>query len=87
MKLGTIYAIICNKTGEVYIGSTTRKLSERIKEHRTKKNNGVSLRIIKRKNWKVKKLFEQPIKSKAHLRKIEQKFIKNIKCINSRNAC
>ena len=33
-KNGKIYKIECNETGEVYYGSTTRKLCDRMTDHR-----------------------------------------------------
>jgi hypothetical protein len=35
---GKIYKIVCNITGEQYIGATTQKLSQRLTCHVSKKN-------------------------------------------------
>jgi len=51
-KKGIIYEIVCNETGERYIGSTTSNLSTRIAHHKIiKKNMCCSKQIINRNNY------------------------------------
>ena len=48
----TFYKIICNITGEFYIGSTKNKIEIRLKSHKTKKDCMVKY-IIERGNFTV----------------------------------
>ena len=45
---GKIYEIVCNITGERYIGSTTKKLSRRLTNHKEKTNLCKSRQIIEK---------------------------------------
>jgi hypothetical protein len=44
---GIVYKILCNITGEAYIGSTFRTLAVRMNEHKNKHNDCASKQIIK----------------------------------------
>lgn len=82
MKRGIIYKIICNITGEQYIGSTFMNLKKRIADHKAKSNKCSSKQIIDRGDWRYEKIMDCYVKDKNELRKIEQNFIDNNPCIN-----
>lgn len=81
--IAKIYCIECNITGEKYIGSTIRKLCQRIACHKTY-NSCVSRHIIDRGNWKYY-LLEEVDESQ---RLIREQYYMDItdKCINYQRA-
>ena len=88
---GKIYKIVCNKTGKIYIGSTTSELSKRLSEHKraykwSKKNknykNMTSYKIIEGNNFNIILIEEVNCKSKEELLKRERFYIENIECVN-----
>jgi hypothetical protein len=81
-KKGIIYEIRCNKTGEVYYGSTFKKLNRRMGKHKTGQNNCSSKKIINRGDFTAKILFECEVSNKTELRKLESIFIRNNDCVN-----
>lgn len=52
-KKGYIYAIIGLETGKMYIGCTIRTINDRMKEHKSEKNNCTSKSIIDDGNYEV----------------------------------
>ena len=78
---GKIYKIVCNITGEVYIGSTIDTLQERLRKHTTN-DFSVSRYIIERGDYKIEHIKDYPCNSKKELEEEESKYIRNNKCIN-----
>ena len=64
---GQIYKIVCNITGEVYIGSTTQPLSKRLSLHKIKKNLCSSKQIIDRGNYAIVLIEAFPCVNKSEL--------------------
>ena len=88
---GKIYKIVCNTTGNVYIGSTTQKyLSSRLSEHvncyknfLNKKYNFVtSFEIIKNSNYEIILIENCPCNSKDQLHAKERYWIELTECVN-----
>ena len=85
-----IYKIVCNETNDVYIGSTTVKLSERMSKHRNhykrykagKMNYITSFEILKYPSAKILLVRNTPCNSKEELDALEAGFIKNNECVN-----
>lgn len=87
-KNGKIYEIVCNITGEVYIGSTVQSLEERLCKHKCKKTHTcTSKQIIDRGNYYIELLETYPCETKHELLLKETEYQKNIKCINKVMAC
>lgn len=76
-----IYKIECNVTNDVYYGSTTSSLSERMRKHKDRRNCS-SINIIDRGNYSVKVIEEYPCNSKHELETRERWYIENNVCIN-----
>lgn len=92
---GKIYKLVCNTTGKVYIGSTTKKyLSDRLAGHRKNYNEYLykdrryitSFEILKGENYKIVLIELFPCKSKDELRMREQYYIDSMDCINKYSA-
>jgi len=88
---GVIYCIECNDTGDKYIGSTIRRLKERIWKHISDTNlyeSGkievvcTSHPIIKNGNYKYYPLEELEVAARRELGIRERHFIENTKCVN-----
>ena len=82
-----IYRIVCNETGEVYIGSTSRTLGERLRGHISESNRNKtqiktkSSQIIERCNYYMEELESTNIQEKRFI--LERYYIENIpNCIN-----
>ena len=89
-KNGKIYQIVCNITGEVYIGSTCCSLEERLRLHRSKRTNErpreVSKQIIDRGDYYIELLETYPCENRHELELKETEYQKNINCINKQLA-
>lgn len=89
-----IYQLIDLGTNDVYIGSTTRRLSERLGGHVGKYklyldgryNYVTSFEIIKNGNYKIELIEVYPCENNKQLLEREGHFIKNIACINKHVA-
>jgi hypothetical protein len=87
---GIVYCIECNDTGDKYIGSTIKRLIERIWKHtsdanlyeRGIKNYCSSYPIIKNGNYKYYPLEELEVETRKELGIRERHFIENTKCVN-----
>ena len=79
-KNGKVYEIVCNITGDRYIGSTTLILSQRLAEHRSLKCS--SKVIIERNNYYINLIESCPCNNKDELRMCERKWYDNLECIN-----
>jgi len=89
---GKIYKIVCNKTGLVYIGSTSSSLETRLKGHENdckrylnKKTNHLisSIFVIVNNDYKIELIENYPCNNKQELIKREYYYIDNIDCINT----
>jgi len=76
-----IYKIVCNITGEIYIGSTIRTLNQRLLHHKILKNC-ISRNIINRCDYKIELIKNYPCNSKYKLEEEEAKYIRENECIN-----
>ncbi len=90
-KNGKIYRLVCNTTGNQYIGSTTRPLSQRLGGHKGmyKKflegkttNQMSSFSILSEKNYEMILIEEFPCENKNLLERRERYFIETMKCVN-----
>jgi len=80
-KNGKIYKIECNITNDVYYGSTTKSLSDRMRRHKTTRHCN-SVYIIDRGNYSCKIIENYPCNSKYELELRERWWIENNVCIN-----
>lgn len=83
-RQGLIYEIVCNITGERYIGSTFElTVARRIYVHRcASKNMCTSKEIIDRGNYRYGLLETIQVNSRDELRMYERKWFDKIECIN-----
>lgn len=90
-----IYMIVCNITNDVYIGSTTKSIDERMGFHKinfkafqngAKQSYCRSFDILKTNDYKVYIIENVNCNSKRELEKIEGYYIKNNNCINKQIA-
>ena len=88
---GKIYKIVCNITGDIYIGSTCEKyLKTRLAKHIAKykyykKGNGTlttSFKILEKNNYDIILIENYKCNSKDELHARERYFIENTNCIN-----
>jgi len=64
---GKIYKIVCNITGECYIGSSTQPLAKRLYLHKNKKNKCRSKQIIDRGDYVIVLIEAFPCANKSEL--------------------
>jgi len=91
---GKIYAIRSFKTDNVYIGSTTQTLAQRLGKHRTNyknwKNNTYryvsSFKILEHNDEYIELVEEYPCENVYQLRKKEGEYIRSMNCVNIRNT-
>ena len=85
---GKIYRIICNNTGNMYIGSTCCALSRRLAQHKSDYNKGknevASFDIIKEGNYQIVLIENVPCNNKEELERRERFYIENMNCVNKR---
>jgi len=82
-KQGLIYEIVCNETGERYVGSTFEPtVARRIVSHRKENNMCMSRQIIERSNYSYGLLETLHVNSRDELRMCERKWFDNLECIN-----
>jgi len=81
-----IYEIVCNITGERYIGSTTTALNRRYANHKCEapleNKYCVSSQIILRGNHCIRLIEEYPCNNKEELAWKEREWIETLDCIN-----
>jgi len=88
-----IYKIIDNTNNNIYIGSTTLQLNQRLGEHKrrytyylsnneNKKYNCSCYEILKNNNYKIVLIEELNCKDKNELRYKERYYINSLDCIN-----
>ena len=88
--MGIIYEIVCNETGERYIGSSDETITERIYRHENTllypyQNKCSSIEIIKRQNYTYK-ILEQ-VENKDNLFQRERYWFDILPNINMRSPC
>lgn len=83
-QTGIIYEIVCNQTGERYIGSTMKNLKNRILGHKNKCNRCMSKPIIDRGDFVCNILETTMVNTKNELRIIERNYFENLDCVNKR---
>ena len=85
-KIGYVYRIIDNTTGNQYYGATTQPVSRRMTTHRSKFKNGTitcsSEEILKNGNFRYETLEKVFFEDKFELHNIERKYIENNECVN-----
>jgi hypothetical protein len=92
---GIIYKIVCNETGEVYYGSTTRTLNRRMSGHKSdckqwkegKCGFTTSFNIIDRGNYSYSLIETVECEEKKQLEARERFYIENNECINKFIPC
>jgi len=83
-QLGKIYKIVCNETGEQYIGATCqKKLCTRLAQH-VSNNKCSSKGIIERGKYEMVLIEDYPCTSKDQLHQRERHFIETLICVNKR---
>lgn len=89
-KNAKIYCIRSYQTDDVYIGSTTRKLCQRMAEHRRdfkdEKRYTSSSELLKYDDCYAELIKECPCENIQQLRKIEGEYIRKTDCVNKRVA-
>lgn len=81
-KNGKIYQVVCNITGETYIGSTAVSLEERLRIHKKSTNPCRSKQIIERGDYYIELLETYPCNNEFELYRKEGEYQKSMKCIN-----
>ena len=84
MTEGKVYEIVCNETGERYVGSTILRMCLRKALHKQKYNGCSSRPIIDRNNFTIN-ILEENIPEEI-LRQTEQKWKSQLTCVNIREA-
>jgi hypothetical protein len=87
---GRIYKIVCNVTNLIYIGSTCKKLCERMTKHRQnfkqyqngKHNFITSFKVLENGNFDIVLLENYPCDSKEQLHARERFYIETMNCVN-----
>ena len=83
-----IYKIVCNITGEQYIGSTVQSLCVRkgghVSDSKKVKQKCMVSTIILRNNYDIVLIENYPCETKEELHKRERFYIENTKCVNKR---
>ena len=94
IQKGFIYKIICNKSGKIYVGSTTKSIERRLRQHKCsyksflngKHGKTSSFEIIEGGDCKIEMLKELKNITREDLLKAENEFIETIECINKQKA-
>ena len=78
-----IYEIVCNETGERYVGSTFEPtIAKRMAQHRGKIHKCYSKQIIERGNYSYGLLEKVNVTTRDELRMMERKWYDKLDCIN-----
>ena len=83
---GKIYKIVCNESGEVYIGSTVLTLKQRLWKHKDGNRDCSSTHIIDRGDFEMILIDEYSCNSDLELRMREQYWLDKIPNINKYRA-
>ncbi len=90
-KNGKIYRLVCNTTGDQYIGSTTQSLSQRLGGHKAQykyfltgkmTKQTTSFSILSNNNFEIILLEEFACENKNELERRERHFIEAVQCVN-----
>jgi hypothetical protein len=89
-----IYKIVCNVTGDIYIGSSCETLEERLKQHKHgyksymegKFRFVTSFKILERDDYNIELICDYPCENNTELRKEEQRHIDMNECVNIQRA-
>jgi len=84
-KNGKIYKIVCNTTGEIYIGSTTVLLCKRLAGHVNDNKRGKytsSKEILDGGNYCIVLIENLECETKEQLLKRERYYIESLECVN-----
>jgi len=89
-KNGKIYRIVCNITGEQYIGSTCKTLKQRLQQHKSsykgykdgKGNYITSFKILEKGNFDIVLIEDFPCERKELLNARERFYIESMTCVN-----
>jgi hypothetical protein len=92
---GKIYKIVCNDTGKIYIGSTTKSLNTRLINHKTgykrylqgKTRYNTSYQIIENNNYHIELILDYPCSCKKELETMEAKYVRELDCVNKKIPC
>jgi len=79
---GIIYKLVCEITGETYIGSTKRSLEDRLKDHLNKGNKSCCKQIINRNKYYIEQLESYPCNNRQELVQREGEYQRVFECIN-----
>lgn len=88
---GKIYRLVCNTTGNQYIGSTSQSLSQRLGGHKAAykrilegkiTKNLTSFSILSENNCEMILIEDYPCENKNQLERRERHFIETMDCIN-----
>ena len=83
---GKIYKIVDNTNTNIYIGSTTQTLKERLSKHKNNLNCR-SREIINNGDYDIVLIENYPCESKKELETRERYFIESMDCINLIAPC
>ena len=91
---GKIYKIVCNITGKIYVGSTTKPLEKRLSGHKAHYNLYLknkyhyvsSFEIFQNGNYYIELICNTSCTSRDELRANEGKYIRELKSINKNIA-
>ena len=91
-KNSKIYRIVCNETGDTYIGSTTQPLHKRLSKHKESYKsflNGKyhyvsSFKVLENNNCDIILIEEYPCENKQQLHARERYYIETCICVNMR---
>lgn len=81
--LGKIYKIVCNITGEIYIGSTIQTLALRLATHKHYNNTCTSKQIIERGDYSIELIENYTCNTRDELHSRERYYIDTLTCINN----
>jgi len=79
---GKIYKLWCHETDEIYIGSTTTSLVQRLQKHKQPTACSSGILFEKSNNVMIELMENYPCKNKEELNKREGELIRENNCIN-----
>jgi len=80
---GKIYRIVCNVTGQQYIGSTVSSLNTRLCQHK-KSRSCTSTQIIDNNDYSIVLIEDYPCERKEQLLARERFYIETMDCVNKK---
>jgi len=90
-KVGFIYKLVDNTSGNQYYGSTTQRVAQRVTGHRWNlkmhdEKRCTSYNILKNGDWRYETVEKFTYNDKFELRNREQYYIENNECVNKQRA-